>query len=58
LTFNFGGGTIDMARLGIEKDICVVKATTEDTNLGEEDFDNRLVTRFLNEFRRHHRKDV
>jgi len=35
-----------------------VKATSGDTHLGGEDFDNRLVTYFVNEFKRKYSKDL
>merc|ERR1712000_195826 len=34
------------------------KKTTWDTHLGGEDFDNRLVDHFINEFKRKHKKDI
>lgn len=58
LIFNFGGGTIDVTLLTIEEDIFEVKATAGDTNLGGDDFDNRLVDYFLTAFNRLHRKDM
>ncbi|XP_017298484.1 heat shock 70 kDa protein cognate 2-like, partial [Diaphorina citri] len=35
-----------------------VKSTAGDTHLGGEDFDNRLVTFFADEFKRKHKKDI
>merc|ERR1712094_13748 len=35
-----------------------VKATAGDTHLGGEDFDNRLVNHFTQEFKRKHKKDM
>merc|ERR1711939_1119040 len=35
-----------------------VKATAGDTHLGGEDFDNRLVNHFVQEFKRKHKKDL
>ncbi|KAH0167895.1 heat shock 70 kDa protein, partial [Aureobasidium melanogenum] len=35
-----------------------VKSTAGDTHLGGEDFDNRLVNHFVNEFKRKHKKDL
>merc|ERR1712198_326703 len=35
-----------------------VKATAGDTHLGGEDFDNRMVDHFVNEFKRKHKKDM
>merc|ERR1719276_765481 len=46
LIFDLGGGTFD------------VKSTAGDTHLGGEDFDNRLVNHFTQEFKRKHKKDI
>ncbi|RVE70076.1 hypothetical protein OJAV_G00083850 [Oryzias javanicus] len=35
-----------------------VKATAGDTHLGGEDFDNRMVNHFVEEFKRKHKKDI
>jgi len=35
-----------------------VKAPVGDTHLGGEDFDNRLVNHFVQEFNRKHKKDI
>ncbi|KAJ8582887.1 heat shock protein 70, partial [Rhizopogon salebrosus TDB-379] len=42
--------------LTIEEGIFKVKSTTSDTHLGGEDFDNRLVNRFVQEFKRKNKK--
>lgn len=57
LIFDLGGGTFDVSILTIDDGIFEVKATAGDTHLGGEDFDNRLVTHFLTEFKRKHKKD-
>ena len=57
LIFDLGGGTFDVSILTIDDGIFEVKATAGDTHLGGEDFDHRLVTHFLNEFKRKHKKD-
>merc|ERR1719270_29148 len=46
LIFDLGGGTFE------------VKSTAGDTHLGGEDFDNRMVDHFVNEFKRKHKKDM
>merc|ERR1711861_81685 len=46
LIFDLGDGTFE------------VKATAGDTHLGGEDFDNRLVNHFVQEFKRKHKKDI
>ncbi|MBA0850644.1 hypothetical protein Goshw_003386 [Gossypium schwendimanii] len=58
LIFDLGGGTFDVSLLTIEEGIFEVKATAGDTHLGGEDFDNRLVNHFVQEFKRKHRKDI
>merc|ERR1712211_101014 len=58
LIFDLGGGTFDVSILSIEGGIFEVKSTAGDTHLGGEDFDNRLVDHFVNEFKRKHRKDI
>ncbi|KAG2041754.1 heat shock protein 70 [Suillus americanus] len=58
LIFDLGGGTFDVSLLTIEEGIFEVKATAGDTHLGGEDFDNRLVNHFAQEFKRKHKKDL
>jgi heat shock protein 1/8 len=52
LIFDLGGGTFDVSLLNISGGVFAVKATAGDTHLGGEDFDNRLVNHFVNEFKR------
>lgn len=59
LIFDLGGGTFDVSVLTInEGSLFEVKSTAGDTHLGGEDFDNRLVNHFLDEFKRKHKKDM
>ena len=58
LIFDLGGGTFDVSLLTIEEGIFEVKATAGDTHLGGEDFDNRMVNFFVQEFKRKHKKDI
>jgi len=58
LIFDLGGGTFDVTLLTIDGGIFEVKATAGDTHLGGEDFDNRMVSHFVEEFRRKHKKDI
>lgn len=58
LIFDLGGGTFDVSLLTIDSGIFEVKATAGDTHLGGEDFDNRMVNHFVEEFRRKHKKDM
>jgi L1 cell adhesion molecule like protein len=58
LIFDLGGGTFDVTLLTIDDNIFEVKATAGDTHLGGEDFDNRMVNHFVQEFKRKHNKDM
>ena len=58
LIFDLGGGTFDVSVLNIDNGIFEVKSTAGDTHLGGEDFDNRLVNHFVQEFKRKHNKDL
>merc|ERR1711934_640868 len=57
LIFDLGGGTFDVSLLTIDDGIFEDKATAGDTHLGGEDFDNRMVNHFVQEFKRKHKKD-
>jgi len=58
LIFDLGGGTFDVSLLTIEEGIFEVKATAGDTHLGGEDFDQRLMNHFVQEFKRKNKKDI
>ncbi len=58
LIFDLGGGTFDVSLLTIDEGIFEVKATAGDTHLGGEDFDNRMVEYFKQEFKKKHKKDI
>ncbi|CAG9807767.1 unnamed protein product [Chironomus riparius] len=59
LIFDLGGGTFDVSILTIDEgSLFEVKSTAGDTHLGGEDFDNRLVTHFAEEFKRKFKKDL
>merc|ERR1712215_239701 len=58
LIFDLGGGTFDVSILTIEGGIFEVKSTAGNTHLGGEDFDNRMVEHFVQEFKRKHKKDI
>merc|ERR1712158_262699 len=51
-------GSAECNVLTIEEGIFEVKSTAGDTHLGGEDFDNRMVDHFVNEFKRKHKKDM
>ncbi|XP_055847812.1 heat shock protein 68 [Episyrphus balteatus] len=59
LIFDLGGGTFDVSILTIDEgSLFEVKSTAGDTHLGGEDFDNRLVNHFAEEFKRKYKKDL
>ncbi|GIY34428.1 heat shock protein 70 B2 [Caerostris darwini] len=59
LIFDLGGGTFDVSILTIDEgSLFEVRSTAGDTHLGGEDFDNRLVAHFVEEFKRKHKKDL
>jgi len=57
LVFDMGGGTFDVSILNIQDTVFEVKATAGDPHLGGEDFDNRLVSHCITEFRRKYKSD-
>ncbi|XP_048761605.2 heat shock protein 70 B2-like [Ostrea edulis] len=59
LIFDLGGGTFDVSILTIDEgSIFEVRSTAGDTHLGGEDFDNRMVNHFVQEFKRKYSKDI
>ena len=59
LIFDLGGGTFDVSLLVIDGGVFEVKATAGDTHLGGEDFDQRIMDHFVQEFsRKHNKKDI
>ena len=50
--FDLGGGTFDISILEIGEGVFDVKATNGDTFLGGDDFDNRLISFFADEFKK------
>ena len=57
LVFDCGGGTHDVSLITIDDGIFEVLATGGDTRLGGEDFDNRMVDYFVEEFKKKYKKD-
>ncbi|KAG8468922.1 hypothetical protein KFE25_007440 [Diacronema lutheri] len=57
LVFDLGGGTFDVSLLTIDNGVFEVIATSGDTHLGGEDFDNRVIQHLLKVFKRKHNKD-
>ncbi|KAA0197629.1 Glucose-regulated protein 78 [Fasciolopsis buskii] len=58
LVYDLGGGTFDVSLLTIEDSVFEVIATSGDTHLGGEDFDNRVVTHFLKLYKKKKGKDL
>ncbi|KAK9741049.1 hypothetical protein RND81_03G078200 [Saponaria officinalis] len=58
LVFDLGGGTFDVSLVCVEKNVFTVKAVSGDTHLGGGDFDNNLVSHFVEEFKRKHNVDI
>uniref|UniRef100_A0A8R1E3K1 Uncharacterized protein n=1 Tax=Caenorhabditis japonica TaxID=281687 RepID=A0A8R1E3K1_CAEJA len=59
LIFDLGGGTFDVSILSIaEGSLFEVRSTAGDTHLGGEDFDQRMLQHFMNEFKRKTGKDI
>jgi heat shock protein 1/8 len=58
LIFDLGGGTLNISILTVEAEIFEVKSTACDLHLGGEDFNNRMVTHFVHEFKQKNNKDV
>jgi len=56
--FDLGGGTFDVSILTIKDNIFEVKATAGNTHLGGEDFDNRMVNYFVQEFKIKNQVDI
>lgn len=58
LVYDLGGGTFDVSILEIGDGIFEVLSTSGDTNLGGDDFDNRIVDHLVNEFKKSHGTDL
>ncbi|CAJ2647934.1 unnamed protein product [Trifolium pratense] len=56
--FDLGGGTFDVSILTINGDVYEVKATSGNTHLGGEDFDNRMLNYFVEEFKKKNEVDI
>ncbi|ORX92699.1 molecular chaperone bip1 [Basidiobolus meristosporus CBS 931.73] len=58
LVYDLGGGTFDVSLLSIDDGVFEVLATSGDTHLGGEDFDNRVIDYFAKLYRKKTKKDV
>lgn len=52
IVYDLGGGTFDVSVLEVGGDTVEVKSTHGDTHLGGDDFDQRVITWILDEFRK------
>nr|XP_009686002.1 PREDICTED: putative heat shock 70 kDa protein 7 [Struthio camelus australis] len=58
LIFDMGGGGVNVSVFTIDRGIVEVKATAGDSHLGGDDFDNCLVSFFMDEFLKKHRENI
>jgi molecular chaperone DnaK len=58
LVFDLGGGTFDVSLLEIGDGVFEVKATHGDTNLGGDDWDQRIIDWMVKEFKNGHGVDL
>jgi molecular chaperone DnaK len=58
LVFDLGGGTFDVSILEVGEGVIEVRATSGDTFLGGDDWDQRIVNYIADEFRKEHGIDL
>ncbi|KAF9582784.1 ATPase with role in protein import into the ER [Lunasporangiospora selenospora] len=58
LVYDLGGGTFDVSLLSIDDGVFEVLATSGDTHLGGEDFDQRVIDYFVKSYKKKHGKDI
>jgi molecular chaperone DnaK len=58
LVFDLGGGTFDVSLLEIGEGVFEVKATSGNTNLGGDDWDQRIIDWMVTEFKNAHGVDL
>ncbi|KAK9161534.1 hypothetical protein Syun_007875 [Stephania yunnanensis] len=58
LVYDLGGGTFDVSILTIDNGVFEVLATSGDTHLGGEDFDQRVMDYFIKLIKKKHNKDI
>lgn len=56
--YDLGGGTFDISILEVAEDTVEVKATNGDTYLGGDDFDEKIITWILDEFKKQEGIDI
>lgn len=58
LVYDLGAGNFSVALLSIEDGVYEVKSVNGDTHLGGDDFDQRMMAHFVQEFKNKHKKDL
>eukprot|EP00752_Nemacystus_decipiens_P018529 g16612.t1 len=58
LVFDLGGGTFDVTLLAIDNGVFEVRATSGNTHLGGEDFDQRIMKYCISQFKRSNGVDI
>ncbi|KAG0695234.1 Hsp70 protein-domain-containing protein [Suillus ampliporus] len=58
IVYDLGGGTFDVSLLSIDDGVFKVLATADDTHLGGEDFDNRVIDYFVKVYKKKIGTDV
>jgi len=58
LVYDLGGGTFDVSLLNVDNGVFQVLATSGDTHLGGEDFDQRVMEHFIKIFNKKMSKDM
>jgi heat shock protein 5 len=58
IVFDLGGGTFDVSLLTIDNGVFEVLATSGDTHLGGEDFDQRVTEHFVKSFKKKNNVDI
>ncbi len=58
VVYDFGGGTFDVSVLEVSKDTIEVKATGGDTHLGGDDFDQKIISWLVDEFKKDQGMDL
>ncbi|KAK9740676.1 hypothetical protein RND81_03G053200 [Saponaria officinalis] len=58
LVFDLGGGTFDVSLVCNQRDVIEVKAIGGDAHIGGSDFDTRMVSYFVEDIKKKHKKDL
>ncbi|MBU4224037.1 molecular chaperone DnaK [Patescibacteria group bacterium] len=58
VVYDFGGGTFDVSVLEVGDDVIEVKSTDGNTNLGGDDFDQRIISWIASEFKKESGVDI